>query len=208
LPAPVSVIVDPLIVADPLTTLKVGIKPLLAVALTVNGASPKVLSANAPNVIVCDAAVTVKLVVTSGAALMVPFPTWFAATTTVPTPVKVSVLPEIVAGPDFTLNVTTSPEVAVGAVIVNGEIPKTLSPIAAKDPSVCVVTGAASVPLCPITPLSPAMRIVFLKKVAPFSFPKNEGAVTWVHWAPSVEITCTVAAVGNGSPPAKYTPYP
>ena len=39
-PAPVIVIVKPLIVAGPLTMLSDGASPLLAVALTLKGASP------------------------------------------------------------------------------------------------------------------------------------------------------------------------
>ena len=51
LPAPVMVTVVPETVQLPLA-LKLTVKPELAVAFTVNGASPKVLLARAPNVIV------------------------------------------------------------------------------------------------------------------------------------------------------------
>ena len=45
-------------------------------------------------------------------------PTWLAASTTVPAPVSVTVSPEIVAGPLFTLNVTGNEELATGGVTV------------------------------------------------------------------------------------------
>ncbi len=58
-PAPVSVIVAPLIVAGPDTIAKVGDNPELAVALTEKAESPYVLLASAPNVIVWFALATV-----------------------------------------------------------------------------------------------------------------------------------------------------
>ena len=51
-PAPVIVTVLPLIVAGPEKTLKLTGKPDEAVALTLNGGSPKVLSESAPKLIV------------------------------------------------------------------------------------------------------------------------------------------------------------
>ena len=47
----------------------------------------------------------------------------FAATTTVPTPVMVSVLPLSVPGPEITLYVTALPEAPAVAVSVIGAIP-------------------------------------------------------------------------------------
>ena len=48
-----------------------------------------------------------------------------------PTPVSVTVLPEIVAGPDFTLNVTGKLLVEVGAVTAKAASPKALVPMLA-----------------------------------------------------------------------------
>jgi hypothetical protein len=59
----------------------------------------------------------VKLVVTSVAGLYTALPPWFAANTTVPTPVTVTMLPLMVAGPLFTLSATGSPLVATGGVL-------------------------------------------------------------------------------------------
>ena len=51
-----------------------------------------------------------------------------------PAPVMVTVLPEIVAGPDLTLRVTSMPLLAVGAVIANDASPKVLLLMLAKVP--------------------------------------------------------------------------
>lgn len=79
---------------------------------------------------------TEKVVVTSVAALKLSSPTWLAAITTVPAPVSVTELPEMVAGPDFTLKVTGKLLDEDGAVTVNGASPKALVPMLVKDPIV------------------------------------------------------------------------
>ena len=55
--------------------------------------------ARSAHVIVCEPWVTMSDLLTAGAARYVAFPAWFAAITTVPTPVTVIVLPLRVAGP-------------------------------------------------------------------------------------------------------------
>jgi hypothetical protein len=60
-PAPVIVTVLPLMVAGPEAMLKLTGSAELAVALTVNGASPKVLPPNAPKVMVCACRTTVRV---------------------------------------------------------------------------------------------------------------------------------------------------
>ena len=59
-----------------------------------------------------------------------------AAITTVPTPVSVTVLPEMVAGPDLTPKVTGKLLDEVGAVTANGASSKVLLPMLVKDPIV------------------------------------------------------------------------
>ena len=74
-------------------------------------------------VIVCATgaqAVTTKFCATGVAAVKLPLPAWVAVRTTVPaTPVRVTVLPETVAGP-LTASVTARPELASGKTNVNG----------------------------------------------------------------------------------------
>jgi hypothetical protein len=60
-----------------------------------------------------------------------------AAKTTVPTPVSVTVLPEIVAGPDFTLKVTGKLLDEDGAVTANAASPKALLPMLEMASIVC-----------------------------------------------------------------------
>ena len=58
-------------------------------------------------------------------------PAWFAARVTLPTPVSVTMLlPDMLAGPLFTLSVTGRLELATGAVTANGALPYDLPPIA------------------------------------------------------------------------------
>jgi len=57
-PVPSTVMVVPEMVAGPETTESVTGNPELAVALIVNGATPSATLHNAPNVILCEAAVT------------------------------------------------------------------------------------------------------------------------------------------------------
>src|ERR1700761_7661063 len=87
--------------------------------------------------IVCADFATVKLVVTSFAAAWVLSPGWSAARTTVAAPVNVTIFPDIVAGPDFTMTVTPSPELAVGGVMANGASPKVCAGTVAKGAIVC-----------------------------------------------------------------------
>jgi hypothetical protein len=68
-PAPVKVTVEPFIVAGPDLIANVTGNPDDALALTLNGGSPKVLSARAPKLIVWFAFATLKLRGTSAAAL-------------------------------------------------------------------------------------------------------------------------------------------
>ena len=129
MPTPVSVTrLLPDMLAGPFFTLSVTGRFELAVgAVTANGAFPYDLPPIAPNTpSVCDAVVTAKLVVTSVAALKFSFPTWFAARTTVPTPVTVTMFPLTVAGPLFTLRTTGKPLVEAGWLITNGASPKNL----------------------------------------------------------------------------------
>ena len=123
----------PEIVAGPDFTLKVTGKLLEEVgAVTAKGASPKVLLPMlVKDPIVWAPFETVKFVVTSEAALYFASPAWLAATATLPTPVIVMLLPEIVAGPDFTLKVTGKLLLAVGAVTANEASPKVLLPMLA-----------------------------------------------------------------------------
>jgi hypothetical protein len=113
-PVPVMVNVLPLIVPGPEDTVKATANPDVAVADKVIGLTPYVTGeVGCVKVIVCDAWFTTTLFVTCGAGLKLELPAWFAATSTVPTPVIVSVLPLNVPGPDNTLKVTGSPDVAV-----------------------------------------------------------------------------------------------
>lgn len=59
-------------------------------------------------------------------------PAWLAARVTVPAPVSVTVLPEMVAGPDLTLKVTSKLLDEDGAVTANGASPKVLLPMLVK----------------------------------------------------------------------------
>ena len=61
-----------------------------------------------------------KLVVNVGAALYLALPAWFAARTTTPAEVTVTILPLTVAGPETTERVTGNPDVDLGSVTANG----------------------------------------------------------------------------------------
>ena len=65
-------------------------------------------------------------------------PAWLAANTTVPTPVTVTVLPEILAGPDFTFKTTGNLLLAKGEVTAKGALPSFFGEIAVKAPIVWV----------------------------------------------------------------------
>jgi hypothetical protein len=66
---------------------------------------------------------TTMLFVTCVAAVKLVLPVWFAATTTVPAPVMVSVLPVILPGPETMLKVTGLPEPPPVALRVIGATP-------------------------------------------------------------------------------------
>src|SRR5258708_25090297 len=77
---------------------------------------------------------------TGGAALQFVSPGCEARTVTVPAPVIVRVLPEIVAGPESTLKLTAKPEEAV-ALRFKGASPKVLF---AREPKVIVWLALAT----------------------------------------------------------------
>ena len=66
-----------------------------------------------------------------------PLPLWLAANTTIPAPVSVTVLPEIVAGPLLTVTLTGSEELAVGGVIAKDASPNVLPDMVANEEIVC-----------------------------------------------------------------------
>jgi hypothetical protein len=106
------------------TVENVTARPEVAVAETVNGASPKLRLASAPKAMVWLALATVKLCVTWGAAPYVALPDWSAAIVHVPAATIVTVFPETVQTAVVSeLKVTVSPELAV-ADTVNGGSPK------------------------------------------------------------------------------------
>lgn len=63
-------------------------------------------------------------------------PAWLAASVTVPAPVRVTVLAEMVPGPDFTLKVAGKLLDEDGAVTANGASPKVLLPMLVNAPIV------------------------------------------------------------------------
>ncbi len=99
--------------------------------MTVNGAVPVVLFGIAAKSIVWLALVTSKDRSTSGAARKLALPACEARTVTVPVPVKVTWLPDTVAGPLTTLKETGRPEEAV-ATSVSGSSSNVLLPMALK----------------------------------------------------------------------------
>ena len=141
-------------VAGPLFTLKTTGSPLLAVGGMTLKADPTALApTGAKTPIVWEPLLTTKLVVTSGAGPKLALPAWLAASTTVPTPVRVTAFPVMVAGPLFTLNSTSNPLLALGALILNEDVPKTFAGMVVNADMVCdapaavklvVTSGAAS----------------------------------------------------------------
>jgi hypothetical protein len=132
-PTPVSVTVEPEIVAGPLTTAYVTVPLEAEVALTENGASPNTCAGIGVKLsvgTVGGAAATVKLVEAVAAAKF-PLAAWLALRTTAPPPVSVTVEPEIVAGPLTTAYVTAPLEAEV-ALIVNGGLPNVFDTIGTK----------------------------------------------------------------------------
>jgi hypothetical protein len=123
-PAPTIVTVEP----DTVQTLVVAVlnvtaSPEVALAETVNGASPKFLPPSAPKLIVWFAFDTVKDCDTCGAALKFALPAWFASMVQVPVPTIVTVEPSNVQTPVVAvLKLTPNPEEAV-AVTVKGASP-------------------------------------------------------------------------------------
>jgi hypothetical protein len=97
-PAPVRVTVLPTMVAGPLVTEYVTVPVDADVALTMNDGSPKVLVGIAVKDSVVVAGLTVKLV-EAVAEVKLAVAAWLAPSTTVPAPVRVTVLPRMVAGP-------------------------------------------------------------------------------------------------------------
>jgi hypothetical protein len=67
-PATIVTVLPETVQTDVVVEAKLTARPELAVAVTVNGAVPELTSLGAPNVIVCVAALTVKLCVTDVAA--------------------------------------------------------------------------------------------------------------------------------------------
>jgi hypothetical protein len=101
-PAPVNVTVEPEIVAGPEITEYVNPPGEFEVALTVNGASPKLWLGTVNVIVGVDVpATTVKLTLLEPAVKLASAAS-DASSTTVPAPVSVTVAPEIVAGPETT----------------------------------------------------------------------------------------------------------
>src|SRR6202041_2860054 len=122
-PAPVNVTVEPEIVAGPEITEYVNPPGEFEVALTVNGASPKLWLGTVNVIVGVDVpATTVKLTLLEPAAKLASAAS-DASSTTVPAPVSVTVAPEIVAGPETTEYVNAPVEFEV-ALTVNGASPK------------------------------------------------------------------------------------
>jgi hypothetical protein len=65
---------------------------------------------------------TANVRLTDGAGPKLVLPAWLAVIVTLPPPVRVTVLPESVAGPELTTNATGNPEVAA-AVSAKGASP-------------------------------------------------------------------------------------
>ena len=67
-PAAIVTVLPATVQTDVVVEAKLTASPELAVALTVNGETPKLTLLSAPKLMVCDAALTVKLCVTGVAA--------------------------------------------------------------------------------------------------------------------------------------------
>jgi len=141
-PAPVSVTVLPMIVAGPLTTEYVTAPLEAEVALTAKGTAPNVCDPTGAKLSVGTSVATVKLVVAVAAAKF-PFAAWLAFSTTVPMPVRVTMLPTIVAGP-LTTEYVTAPLEAEVALTAKGAAPNVCDPTGAK---LSVGTSVATVKL-------------------------------------------------------------
>ena len=64
-------------------------------------------------------------------------PAWLASSTTVPTPVSVTLSPVTLAGPDLTESVTGNAELATGGVIAMGVLVKLCVPMVSNAAMVC-----------------------------------------------------------------------
>jgi hypothetical protein len=105
---------------------KLTVRPEDAVAVTVNGAPPKVTPLRGPNVIVCVPAETVKPCVTGRAAAKFALPAWLAVIEQAPTATMVTVEPDTVqTAVVVDVKETARPEDAV-AVIPNGAVPNAI----------------------------------------------------------------------------------
>ena len=112
LPPPVMRTVLPVNVQFPLADRVTG-RPLLAVALTENGASPNVRSGNGEKVIVWVPRAMMMFCVTGGAGKKLASPAWVAVNVHVPAAVGVIVRPTTVQVP-AAVTCTSRPELAVG----------------------------------------------------------------------------------------------
>jgi hypothetical protein len=148
-PAPVSVTVEPEIVAGPETTEYVKAPVEFEVALTVNGVSPKVWSGTMNVIAGADVLAATVKVAFSVPATKLASAASEACSTTVPAPVRVTVEPEIVAGPETTEYVNAPVELEV-ALTANGASPKvwfgttnTIAGVAAATVKVAFLESAA-----------------------------------------------------------------
>ena len=135
------VTVLPKIVAGPLLTVTLTGSEELAVGGVIITDAPLLkawLGTVGKTLMLCADWATVKEVVTSVAAVMLGLPLWLAANTTIPAPERVTVLPEIVAGPLLTVTLTGSEELAVGGVITKDASPNVLPGMVANEEIVCV----------------------------------------------------------------------
>lgn len=123
-PTPVSVARLPDRVAGPETIRKLTGKPEVADAVTENGGSPNALEVMGKKLISWLGfplkAVTTKLCNTGVAALKKAFPGCEASVTTAPTPVRVTRLPNKLAGPDTIRKPTVKLEVALAESVKGG----------------------------------------------------------------------------------------
>ena len=133
LPAAFSVTVLPLTVQMAVVVeLKLTVRPDVAVALTENGAAPKVLPPGAAKLIVCPALPTANDWLTLAAAAYDVLPACEARTVQVPTPTRVTIAPATVhTDAVVVVNATARPEDAL-ALTANGAVPYVLPPSAAK----------------------------------------------------------------------------
>jgi hypothetical protein len=122
-PVTIETVLPPTVQTADVAEAKLTPRPELAVAPTANGAAPKVTALSAPNAIVCDAGLTVKLRVTGVAGAKLALPAWLAVIEQDPPPTIVTVVPETVQTEGVVeAKLTARPELAV-APTVNAEAP-------------------------------------------------------------------------------------